>query len=138
MAGMQAAPGRVGIPPPGIQPGLTLLGELRHEAVSHIREPRLQLGHGLWQLEEALCVLTVGAHQGLPAGRELLQPFDLLVRQGAASGTIISRDPGGRWRLLLMPGAPTGPENHGRWDKRCLPDAGRLSPCPPECLAWSD
>ena len=43
---------------------LTLQEELIDEAETHVQQPRPELRQGLRQLEKALLLLTVGAHQG--------------------------------------------------------------------------
>lgn len=57
---------------------LTLQENLIDEAETHVHQPGPELGQSLWQLEEGLFLLTVGSHQGFHAGREVLQPGELL------------------------------------------------------------
>lgn len=40
---------------------LTLQEQLVDEAETDVHQPDSELGQGLWQLKEALCLLTVGA-----------------------------------------------------------------------------
>lgn len=62
---------------------LTLQEQLVDEATTYVHQPGAELGQGLWQLKEALCLLTVGADQGFHAGRDVLESGEvLLCRKG--------------------------------------------------------
>lgn len=67
-------------------PVLTLQEELIDEAEAQVHQPSPELLQGLWQLEEGLLLLTVGSHQGFHAGREVLQPRELLKAGSGPQG----------------------------------------------------
>lgn len=78
---------------------LTFQEQLVDEAEAYVRQPGAELGQGLWQLKEAMCLLTAGAHQGFHAGRVVLQSGELLL---CREGQLVPHKLG----LRHLPGAP--------------------------------
>lgn len=73
---------------------LTLHQELVDEAETHVHQLGPQLSQGLWQLEEALRLLTVGADQGFHGDWDVLQFGELLACREEQVLTAVSQGPG--------------------------------------------
>ena len=106
---------------------LTLQEELIGEAETHVQQPGPELRQGLWQLEEALLLLTVGAHQGFYAGWEVLQPGELLRAGSGRWYHLLARAEADARNSCLWPGLG-GPQTMEQEEKLPTFKPGHLSP----------
>jgi hypothetical protein len=106
---------------------LTLQEKLVDEAETYIHQLGAELGQGLGQLEEALCLLTVGAHQGLHTVREVLQPGEILAcREDRLIALLVRAQVDARGSNLCQ--KPSNLQNHWQVEKLPIFKHGQLFP----------
>lgn len=121
----------LGSPSPRMQaPGhqrLTLHQELVDKAETHVHQLGPELSQGLWQLEEALRLLTVGAHQGFHGDWDVLQFGVFLACREGQVLTTVSQGPGRCQGSHLQQG-PHDPQDHRKVEELSVFKPGHLFP----------